>query len=110
MLMDTNDGTGDASERMSYNPRALISVRDITKIFDTSSGVAAVKNATFDIFEGDFVVIYGPSGSGKSTLLNCLVGLDQPTEGAVVYGGRSWHEMTPNERAHTRARGVGVMY
>ncbi len=45
--------------------------------------VKALENASFEIEEGEFVVILGPSGSGKSTLLNIIGGMDKPTEGKV---------------------------
>ncbi|MTI68684.1 MAG: ABC transporter ATP-binding protein [Firmicutes bacterium] len=62
----------------------LISVKDISKEYKMGEvKVKALKNATFDIFKGEFVVILGPSGSGKSTLLNIIGGMDTPTKGKV---------------------------
>ncbi|MFZ5968668.1 MAG: ABC transporter ATP-binding protein [Bacillota bacterium] len=46
--------------------------------------VQALKEASFELYEGEFVVILGPSGSGKSTLLNIVGGMDTPTEGRVI--------------------------
>ena len=46
--------------------------------------VNALQDASFELYEGEFVVILGPSGSGKSTLLNILGGMDLPTEGRVM--------------------------
>lgn len=92
-------------------PRALLSVRNVSRTFTTGSGnVEAVKDASFDIVDGSFTVVYGPSGSGKSTLLNCLIGLDKPTEGTVTYEGRDLYAMTPNERAFFRANTMGMVY
>lgn len=45
--------------------------------------VKALQDTSFEIQEGEFVVILGPSGSGKSTLLNIIGGMDQPTSGRV---------------------------
>ena len=45
--------------------------------------VKALQDTSFEIEEGEFVVILGPSGSGKSTLLNIIGGMDQPTSGKV---------------------------
>ncbi|MTI67259.1 MAG: ABC transporter ATP-binding protein [Firmicutes bacterium] len=62
----------------------LISVKDISKEYKMGEvKVKALKNATFDIYKGEFVVILGPSGSGKSTLLNIIGGMDTPTKGKV---------------------------
>ena len=47
--------------------------------------VEALKDASFTIYTGEFVVVLGPSGSGKSTLLNMLGGMDQPSDGKLFY-------------------------
>ncbi|NLC07998.1 MAG: ATP-binding cassette domain-containing protein, partial [Syntrophomonadaceae bacterium] len=38
--------------------------------------VDALKRVSFEIYQGEFVVVLGPSGSGKSTLLNLMGGMD----------------------------------
>ena len=92
-------------------PRTLLSVQNVSRTFKIKGGgVTALKNASFDIADGSFTVVYGPSGSGKSTLLNCLVGLDKPSEGTVTYDGRDLYAMTPNERAFFRANTMGMVY
>jgi len=65
----------------------FIRFEDVTKDYVTSSGVIhALRGLTFDIDEGEFVVIAGPSGAGKTTLLNMLGGMDSPTGGTVMMG------------------------
>jgi NitT/TauT family transport system ATP-binding protein len=54
----------------------------------TRGGPAALSDVSFDVSEGELVTVAGPSGSGKTTLLRLLSGLSQPTEGAVLLGGR----------------------
>ena len=49
--------------------------------------VHALKDVSFDIDEGEFIVILGPSGSGKSTLLNIVGGIETPSEGSIFYKG-----------------------
>lgn len=91
--------------------QTLFSVNSISKVFKTPGGkVSAIKDANFDIPEGSFTIIYGPSGSGKSTLLNCLVGLDAPTEGSVLYQEKDIYAMSSNERAYFRAHTLGMVY
>ncbi|MFC5367682.1 phosphonate ABC transporter ATP-binding protein [Salinirubrum litoreum] len=60
-----------------------ISVNNVTKRYDD---VVALDDVSFDIPEGEFVVILGPSGAGKSTLLRILNGLTPPTDGNVYIG------------------------
>ncbi len=67
--------------------------------------VEALKNVSFEIYRGEFIVILGPSGSGKSTLLNILGGIETVTKGAVYYEGSpfSWEDLkslTAYRRAH----------
>jgi phosphonate transport system ATP-binding protein len=60
-----------------------ISVNNVTKRYDD---VVALDDVSFEIPEGEFVVILGPSGAGKSTLLRILNGLTPPTDGNVYIG------------------------
>ena len=55
-----------------------ITVDGLTKTF---GGVVALDDVSFEIPEGEFVIVLGVSGSGKSTLLRCLNGLTNPTDG-----------------------------
>jgi phosphonate transport system ATP-binding protein len=59
----------------------LIEFRQISKTFP--DGTVALKDVSFRIKRGEFVVILGPSGSGKTTLLRAINGLVQPTLGTV---------------------------
>jgi putative ABC transport system ATP-binding protein len=47
--------------------------------------VPALREATLDIYDGEFLTIVGPSGSGKSTLLNLVGGMDRPTSGTLRF-------------------------
>jgi putative ABC transport system ATP-binding protein len=56
-----------------------------------------LKGMTFDIEEGEKVLITGPSGSGKSTLLKMIASILTPTEGTIHYQGTSIEEMEPTD-------------
>jgi phosphonate transport system ATP-binding protein len=58
-------------------------VNNVTKRYDD---VVALNDVSFEVPEGEFVVILGPSGAGKSTLLRILNGLTPPTDGNVYIG------------------------
>ncbi|HKL30486.1 MAG TPA: phosphonate ABC transporter ATP-binding protein [Natrialbaceae archaeon] len=63
---------------------ASVSLQNVTKIYGTDT--VALDDVTFDVDQGEFVVILGPSGAGKSTLLRILNGLTPPTEGTIEIG------------------------
>ena len=62
------------------------------------------------IESGEFLSIVGPSGSGKSTLLHLMAGLDQPSDGIVLWRGRTWQDLTDAERATIRSNHLGFVY
>ncbi|MDR1975734.1 MAG: ABC transporter ATP-binding protein [Campylobacteraceae bacterium] len=63
-----------------------LEIRDVSKRYITTDGNAftAVKNASFDVEDGEFVSIVGPSGCGKTTLLRLILGLDGDYEGDIL--------------------------
>jgi len=68
-----------------------ISIRDVCKTFrrpNAPSGVAALRDISFDIAPNSFVSLVGPSGCGKTTLLRVLNGLIQPDSGEVLVDGQ----------------------
>ena len=64
----------------------IIEARRLNKAYNDR--VTALADVNFAIWKGEFVALLGRSGSGKSTLLNILGGLDAPTSGEVLIGGR----------------------
>jgi ABC-type sugar transport system ATPase subunit len=60
--------------------------------------VSAVEDVSFAVAPGQFVTLLGPSGCGKSTTLNMIAGLELPTAGRVVIGGRDVTYLPPAER------------
>jgi multiple sugar transport system ATP-binding protein len=75
---------------------AAIGLRQVSKVFST--GQAAARDITLDIADGDLLVLVGPSGSGKSTVLRLIAGLETPTSGAVLIGGRDVTAVAPQRR------------
>jgi sn-glycerol 3-phosphate transport system ATP-binding protein len=72
-----------------------IVLESVTKRFGR---VAAVDNVTFRAESGKFVVLLGPSGCGKSTLLRLIAGLEEVTEGRILFDGRDVTALGPDKR------------
>jgi molybdate transport system ATP-binding protein len=58
---------------------------------------------------GRVLVLFGPSGAGKTTVLRCLAGLDRPSSGQIVFGGRTWFDGTAAVEVPPQQRGVGYL-
>src|SRR5207302_4564730 len=76
---------------------AIVETRKLTKVFKRGN-VGAVNNVDLESREGEFLVLLGPSGSGKTTLLRMIAGLEEPTSGEILIGGRVVNDLTPRER------------
>src|SRR3989442_8978918 len=76
---------------------AIVETRKLTKVFKKGDA-GAVVNVDLESREGEFLVLLGPSGSGKTTLLRMIAGLEEPTSGEILIGGRVVNDMTPRER------------
>jgi phosphonate transport system ATP-binding protein len=63
----------------------MLEVKNLTKVYD--DGTVALRNVSFTVKDGEFLVVIGLSGSGKSTLLRCINRLIDPTEGQIIWNG-----------------------
>lgn len=72
--------------------------------------VKALDGIDLDIKEGEFLAIVGTSGSGKSTLLHMLGGLDNPTSGEVLIGGKDISKLSRDELTIYRRRKIGFVF
>ncbi len=60
--------------------------------------VAALQSFDIQIDDGEFLTLLGPSGCGKSTALACIAGLERPSGGRIMFGGRDVTRLEPHER------------
>ncbi len=85
----------------------MLSIKNLVKIYD--DGTRALENVSFDVDDGEFLVIIGLSGSGKSTLLRCINRLIDPTEGQIIWDGE---DITIADSKHLREirRKIGMIF
>jgi multiple sugar transport system ATP-binding protein len=76
---------------------APVETRGLSKVYRAGQP-GAVRDVTLAVQDGEFVVFLGPSGSGKTTLLRLIAGLEDPTRGDVLIGGRIVTGLAPRER------------
>ena len=90
---------------------AFLSLSDVKKEYHTGSvTVPALENVSFDLNEGEFVVILGASGAGKTTLLNLLGGMDTVTDGKIVLDGNNIAAYGKRDLTLYRRRDVGFVF
>lgn len=88
-----------------------IIVSDLVKEYGASDNkVMANDRLSFEIEEGEFVVILGPSGAGKSTLLNVLGGMDSATSGSVNVFGKEIVGLDEKDLTEYRRQDIGFVF
>ncbi|WP_315499337.1 ABC transporter ATP-binding protein [Gemella sanguinis] len=88
-----------------------IVVKNLVKEYGTDNNkVIANDNISFEIDEGEFVVILGPSGAGKSTLLNIIGGMDSATSGSINVFGKEIVGQNDKELTKYRREDIGFVF
>ncbi len=65
---------------------SILKLKNLSKKYHTKDKeILAIKNIDLDVKEGEFVCLVGSSGCGKSTLLNIISGLDNPSNGKIIF-------------------------
>ena len=72
--------------------------------------IHALDDVSFEIEQGEFVIIAGASGAGKSTLLNLLGGMDTVSEGKIIVDGREISSYKENDMTLYRRYDVGFVF
>src|SRR3954465_13286249 len=89
----------------------MMELQDVTKVYQQGRRtVHAVRGVSMTVAPGEFVSIMGPSGSGKSTLMHLLGGLDTPTSGRALFGGKDLASMSDRERSLLRRNRIGFVF
>lgn len=91
----------EQEKNTTATPKAMISIRDLRVSYGEREILHGV---TFDIYDGETMVILGGSGCGKSTLLRTLVGLEKPTSGEIWIKGENIATISDKEMDKIRQR------
>ncbi|WP_454830553.1 ABC transporter ATP-binding protein [Pseudoxanthomonas wuyuanensis] len=75
---------------------ASVRLDNIRKVY--GNGQVAVHGASFEVLDGELMVLVGPSGCGKSTVLRMIAGLEEISAGTVAIGDRVVNDVAPKDR------------
>ena len=75
----------------------MLEIHDLSVSY---GGLAALRDVSLTVKEGQFVAIVGPNGAGKTTLFKAISGTVQPASGKIAFEGRDLLAISPPERAH----------
>ena len=90
---------------------SILKTENLKKYYDAGEvTVKALDGVDLSVEKGEFLSVVGTSGSGKSTLLHMLGGLDIPTSGRVIVGGRDISRMKKDELTIFRRRNIGFVF
>jgi putative ABC transport system ATP-binding protein len=89
----------------------LIQIDHVVKVYRRDAlEIPVLNDVNLKVPVAEYVALMGPSGSGKTTLLNLIAGIDQPTRGRIVIGGRDISQISQTELARWRSRTIGFIF
>ncbi|MFH0878854.1 MAG: ABC transporter ATP-binding protein [Lentisphaerota bacterium] len=103
-----NNQAGHASGARVPTILEAVGIEKTYKIDSTT--IPVLRGVSFTVEAGKTMSITGASGAGKSTLLHILGGLDQPSNGKVLFAGMDLYSLSGSKRADIRARRVGFVF
>lgn len=91
--------------------KVVIKLKDVWKTYDLGEHkVHALRGATLDVIQGEFLAIKGPSGSGKSTMMNLVGCLDIPSKGIIYLDKKNISHLTESNLAQIRGKKIGFIF
>lgn len=88
----------------------MITLENVSKHYGNGTAVYALRQVTLTLQRGERVAVMGPSGSGKSTLLNVICGLDEPSEGRILFEGTDLATLDDDARTRLRRDKIGMVF
>ena len=91
--------------------KKLLEIKNLKKYYGKGDSlVKALDGVSFDVYEGEMLVLLGNSGCGKSTLLNIIGGMDSPSEGQVLLNGVDITSYKDKELTKYRKEKIGFIF
>lgn len=91
--------------------KVLLRAKGLYKQYGSGDGATiALNDVSFEIYEGELLVILGSSGSGKSTLLNIIGGMDRPTRGSIYSGNEDICTFRDRKLTNYRKNTIGFVF
>jgi putative ABC transport system ATP-binding protein len=107
MEIEPSGGSGNGAGSLP----AAVRTEELWKVYAHDGiEVEAVRDVSFAVEPGEFVVLAGPSGSGKTTLLNLIGGLTRPTRGTIHVAGEEITAMSEKRLARLRLERLGFVF
>ncbi|MGY9011462.1 MAG: quaternary amine ABC transporter ATP-binding protein [Rhodobacterales bacterium] len=97
---------GENSKKMLQQSNGIVDA----KTFQDAGCVVGVNNASFEVYEGEMLVVMGLSGSGKSTLLRCISRLTETTAGDIFIDGQDLVAMNAKQLIELRRNKMGMVF
>jgi len=123
------DSAQNARQSNNSSRPVILSCKQVWKVFGSDAGalfaadgsvdlpkleggdyISAVRDANFDVLEGEIFVIMGLSGSGKSTLVRCMTRLIEPSSGAIQFDSRDLMKVSESELIDLRRHKMGMVF
>ena len=96
---------------MNEGREDYVKLESVSRIYGTKEmPIVAVDEISFEISQGEFVVIVGPSGAGKTTVLNILGGMDTASSGHVWVDGSDISKYSPRQLTGYRREDIGFVF
>ena len=97
---------GENSKKMLQQSNGIVDA----KTFQDAGCIVGVNNASFEVYEGEILVVMGLSGSGKSTLLRCISRLTDATAGDIFIDGQDLVAMNAKQLMELRRNKMGMVF
>ena len=96
----------------SQEKQSIIEVKNVSLFYDVGkpSELQALKNVSFKIYQGEYIIFFGPSGCGKSSLLYSIAGLEFPQSGKIIIAGKALDELSQQETYNFHRQTIGMIF